>query len=142
MMHALAYYEISAQVLPTLLIALVLGFRELRVIRSGWATWVAINMVVVLAGTGAAVWALRHGGGTKIVDGLIFASYCFVLPGFAALILRWFVHPNDYHSGRAFLQPPEPSPPPPQSPRGSRLSILLLGAAALVGALVGRRRRS
>jgi hypothetical protein len=141
-MHGdLAYYEVSAQVLPTLLIAFVIGLRQLRLNRGLILTFLAGQMILVLAGTGAAVWAVRHGHGTHTVDRLIFASYAFVLPSFASLIARWFVHPDEIHSGRAFLAPPRASlAPAPPEPRRSRLSLLLLCVAAVAGAVVGRRR--
>jgi hypothetical protein len=136
----LTYYAVTAQVLPTLLIAFILGMRNLRFPRSWFTTWIAIQGILVLGATGAAVWAIRHGGGTEFVDRAIYVSYAFLLPSFAALILRWFVHPDDHHSGRAFLNP-NPNPPPTPEPRRSRLSIFLILAAAVIGAVVGRGRR-
>jgi hypothetical protein len=142
----LTYYAVTAQVLPTLLIAFVIGMRNLRFPRSWFTVWLAFQGVLVLSATAGAVWAIRHGGGTKFVDNVIFASYAFLLPGFASLILRWFAHPDEVHSGRAFLQltaPPMP-PTPPTSPRPERRrskpTLLVIGIAALLGAAVGRRR--
>ena len=123
----LTYYAVTAQVPPTLLVAFVLGMRSLRFPRSWFTIWIGCQGVLVLGGTSAAVWAIHNGGGNGFVDLVIFASYSFLIPSFGAMILRWFAHPDEVHSGRAFLRPPSP----PVPPKAVRPHFLLLSSDSL-----------
>jgi hypothetical protein len=143
----MTYYAVSAQVLPTLLLGFVLGFRSLNPSRSALLSIVVVQMVSVLAATGACVWAIRHGHSTDRLDNLIFGAYIFILGGFAVLIARWFLHPDDVHSGRIFVDPrlshqlSQPQPPPQSSEPTRRQGIRWLAFVVLLGALIIRRRR-
>jgi hypothetical protein len=137
----LTFYAVSAQVLPTLVIALALGLRELRVTRGTWTlNIISAQMVLALVATIASVLVLRSDEEpSQFIEGLVWSSVIFVGSGFIGLIWRWFHHPDDVHSGRAFLK----SPPPPAAPvvlERRRRSPLVAGLLGLALLLALRRR--
>jgi hypothetical protein len=142
------YYAVTAQVLATLLLGLVIGLRNLSLSRGGMTYFLVFQMIVSLGAIGACIWAIRHGHSTDRLDRIIEGALVFTVAGFGTLIARWFLHPDDVHSGRAFVDPrlshklfeqgqPAQRPQRP-SPRRGRWGLVLF--AALIGLLVGSRR--
>jgi hypothetical protein len=137
----LTLYAVSAQVLPTLVIALALGLPDLRVNVTWTMTLIAIEMCAALVATVACVFVLANG---KEPSGRIedFVTITVLAMGAAlvGLILRWFTHPDPRHAGRVSLDPP-PSLPPASLQQTKRLPSVALILIAVLAFLLGRGRR-
>lgn len=103
------FYATSAQVLATMLIAFAIWFRGIRPIPGDpWTYFMVGQMVLTLGAIGGCAWALHHGHATDFIDRLVQGAYAFSLAGFGALLARYFLHPDDKHSGRIFMAPKSP----------------------------------
>jgi multisubunit Na+/H+ antiporter MnhB subunit len=82
----LAYYAVSAQVITTALIAVVLALRQ-RTTRHGWANnWpnaiaLASPLIAAVVGTAAAVIVVNTGRPTELADTLVAVGYGGVAGG-------------------------------------------------------------
>ncbi len=131
----LTLYEVSAQAIPTLVIALAVGLRDLRVIRSRTMTMIALEMVVALGATTVCIFVLASGEEpSDLVESIVKWSFVVMAFAFMGLIWRWFTHPDDRHAGRV------PLTPPPAAAASKRHSPVALAVIGLLALLLVRRR--